>query len=159
IVIEIPRLQIQSSRSNPNITLWTRSLADVGDGRGFAQFDRTALPAINTAVNFAQPMAPAPPAGPGPLPDIQDAFNSALPSDAPGCRAGSAERIMLAFGASAAQADTVVNTVLPDVMPFNTTNRGGFLNGRRLTDDVIDIELGLLSGGVVTSDRVINDSV
>src|SRR5436309_2578057 len=47
IIIEIPRLRLQSSRNNPNITAWIRSLADIGDGRGFAQFDRTAIPSIN----------------------------------------------------------------------------------------------------------------
>ena len=35
----------------------------------------------------------------------------------------------------------------------------GFPNGRQLTDDVIDIEFGLLTNGALTSDRVGNDSV
>ncbi len=42
---------------------------------------------------------------------------------------------------------------------FDTLNRTGFLNGRRLDDDVIDAELNLLTDGKLTSDRVGNDSV
>ena len=34
----------------------------------------------------------------------------------------------------------------------------GFPNGRRLTDDVIDIELGLITEGAITSDFIDNDS-
>jgi hypothetical protein len=49
--------------------------------------------------------------------------------------------------------------LLPDVIRFNTASSSGFLNGRRLQDDVIDAELGLLTGGVLTTDRVGNDSV
>ena len=49
--------------------------------------------------------------------------------------------------------------LLPDLMTFDTSSSKGFLNGRRLTDDVIDAELNLLTNGAVTSDGVVNDSV
>lgn len=52
-----------------------------------------------------------------------------------------------------------VQLLLPDLMTFDTSSSKGFLNGRQLTDDVIDAELTLLSNGAVTSDGVVNDSV
>ena len=43
---------------------------------------------------------------------------------------------------------------LPDVLTFDYSSSAGFLNGRRLQDDVIDIELGLVTNGKVTTDGV-----
>src|SRR5262249_42647607 len=145
IVLEVPRFLLQSPTGSPNITVWTRTLQPNG-----VQFDRMGLPAINTAANFAQPLANKP--------SLQDAFNSLKPSDDTALRGEAASRLNLAFGLTDPQLTQLVNTVLPDVIPFNTLNRSGFLNGRRLTDDVIDIELGLLTNGALTSDRVGNDS-
>jgi hypothetical protein len=146
IVVELPRFRLQSARANTDITVWIRSLLPDG-----TQFDRTGRPGINTVVGFAQPLAG--------LPDISDLFNSLSPSDDPGLRGAAAQRINLAFGLPIDQANSLANILLPDTLDFNTTNRDGFLNGRRLQDDVIDAELGLLTGGALTSDRVINDSV
>jgi uncharacterized protein DUF4331 len=50
------------------------------------------------------------------------------------------------------------NVLLPDILTINTASSAGFLNGRRLQDDVIDIELGLLSIPPSGSDCVGNDS-
>jgi Domain of unknown function (DUF4331) len=146
IIIEVPRLKLQSSKNNPNITLWTRCLTPAGD-----QFDRTALPAINTAVLFGIPRLG--------LANLQDTFNSLKPSDDPGLRSIAAQRINLNYGLALDAATSLAGVVLPDVMPFNTTSTAGFLNGRKLSDDVIDAELDLLTGGALKSDRVINDSV
>jgi len=40
----------------------------------------------------------------------------------------------------------------------DTSSAAGFPNGRRLADDVIEIELGLVTNGAVTTDCVANDS-
>ena len=50
IVLQVPAAELRRSTHQPHISVWARTLADVGDGRGFAQYDRAALPAINTAV-------------------------------------------------------------------------------------------------------------
>jgi len=50
IAIEVPRTRLLANKNQPNITAWIRSVADIGDGRGFTQFDRTALPSVNTVV-------------------------------------------------------------------------------------------------------------
>jgi hypothetical protein len=146
IVVEMPRTRIQSSRSNPNLTLWARTLTPEG-----VQFDRMGNPGINTVVGFEQPLEG--------LPNIQDTFNSLTPADDPGLRSAAAQRIHLAFGLADPQLTQLVNLLLPDVIRFNTTDRSGFPNGRRLADDVIDTELGLLTNNGLTSDRVVNDSV
>jgi hypothetical protein len=44
--------------------------------------------------------------------------------------------------------------LLPDVITFDTSNPNGFLNGRRLQDDVIDTVLATVSNGGVTTDMV-----
>ncbi len=53
-----------------------------------------------------------------------------------------------------AYTDFLASVLLPDVISFNTNSRGGFINGRKLDDDVIDIELTLLTLVGVTTDMV-----
>jgi hypothetical protein len=53
-----------------------------------------------------------------------------------------------------AKIEGLANTLLPDVLTFDTSSASGFLNGRRLADDVIDAELGLVTEGAVTTDCV-----
>jgi hypothetical protein len=147
-------MRIQSNRNNPNITAWIRSVADIGDGRGFAQFDRTAIPSINTVVTPLSRTINGEiiPSG------LQDQFNFLTPADDPGLRPIAARRLVTVFGLSEATANQLANAFLPDVAAFNTTSSAGFLNGRKLTDDVIDAELGLLTNNAVTGDRIPNDS-
>jgi len=154
IVIEIPRLRLQSSRTNPNITLWGRTIGDTGDGRGFAQADRMGNPAINTAI------VPLTRTVKGEvLPNgFNDQFNHIGPPGDIGCRPMVVDRLQTVFGLSLDQSNAIANQFLPDVMRFNTTSTAGFPNGRRLRDDVIDIELNLLSAGAITTDRVPSDS-
>ena len=40
------------------------------------------------------------------------------------------------------------------MLTFDTSKSAGFLNGRRLADDVIDAELGLITEGASTTDCV-----
>jgi len=53
-----------------------------------------------------------------------------------------------------AQAQGLADFLLPDVLTYDTATAAGGLNGRDLNDDVIDIELGVTTNGVVTSDHV-----
>jgi hypothetical protein len=153
IVIEIPRFQIQSRRNNPNITAWIRSVADIGDGRGFAQFDRTAIPSINTVV---VPLTRT--INGEVLNGLQDQFNLLIPAQDIALRPIAANRLITVFGLSTDTANQLANKFLPDVASFDTTKSSGFPNGRQFKNDVIDTELGLLTNNVVTSDRVGNDS-
>jgi hypothetical protein len=115
------------------------------------QYDRMGRPAINTVIGFASTALGTT--------NIQDFFNSITPTADPSLRGEAARRINLYFGLPLTQAQGLAATLLPDVLTFDTTNTNGFLNGRRLPDDVIDAELSLLTAGALTGDRVINDSV
>lgn len=55
-------------------------------------------------------------------------------------------------------AAAIADILLPDILTVDTSNPAGFLNGRRLEDDVIDAELNLLTNGEITTDNVPNDS-
>jgi hypothetical protein len=48
----------------------------------------------------------------------------------------------------------IAQMLLPDVLTYDYTSSAGFLNGRRLQDDVIDIALNLVTNGKVTGDEV-----
>jgi hypothetical protein len=55
----------------------------------------------------------------------------------------------------AGTAGAIADVLLPDVLTYDTTTAAaGPLNGRALSDDVIDTELGLTTNGCVTSDAV-----
>ena len=58
----------------------------------------------------------------------------------------------------AAKISGLADFLLPDILTFDTSSSAGFPNGRRLNDDVIDTELGLVTEGFVTTDCVANDS-
>ena len=57
-------------------------------------------------------------------------------------------------GYSAAQAQATAEVLLPDILTFDYSKPDGFLNGRRLQDDVIDISLKLVTNGKITGDGV-----
>lgn len=60
---------------------------------------------------------------------------------------------------TASQISGIANILTPDTLTVQLGNSAGFLNGRRLTDDVINAEFSLLTDGNVTSDGVnANDS-
>ena len=48
----------------------------------------------------------------------------------------------------------IAEILLPDILTFDYSSSAGFLNGRRLQDDVIDIELSLVTNGKITGDGV-----
>ena len=127
IVLEVPSSQLNGSTSN--IAVWARTTV-AGD-----QFDRMGRPAINTA------LIPS---------DSKDAFNDGDPTDDRDDFGAIVRASITALGGDPNLADTL----LPDVLTFDTSSADGFFNGRRLADDVIDAELGLLTGGAVTGDGV-----
>jgi hypothetical protein len=123
------------------ISVW----ASTEDSSG-KQLDQMGRPAINTVFNNAEM-------------DQSDrqAFNRARPGQqvARGFR-DHVEDVLMALGA--ADPEGLAAVLIPDVMTYETGNMDGFLNGRRLADDVIDAELALVTDGGVTSDCIDNDS-
>jgi hypothetical protein len=59
----------------------------------------------------------------------------------------------------AAKISGLADFLLPDILTVDTSSSAGFPNGRRLNDDVIDTELGLITEGFVTTDCVAADNV
>jgi hypothetical protein len=62
--------------------------------------------------------------------------------------------VLTSFGHPAGEANAIAQILLPDILTYDYSSAKGFLNGRRLTDDVIDIELALVSNKKVTTDMV-----
>ncbi len=65
-----------------------------------------------------------------------------------------------AGGNDSATAKALAGVLLPDILPFDPSVASGFLNGRTPADDVIDVELGLLTAGALaTGDCVDSNDV
>lgn len=148
IVLEVPSAQLQASKADTSLGVWARTIVP---GATFAptnpdQFDRKGRPGINTVL----------------MPDsVKDAFNSGTPETDAQFRDAARTELNALFGTKDPTLQTQVNLLLPDILTFKARDADGFdkLNGRKLADDVIDVELSLLTGGAVTTDSVSNDSV
>jgi hypothetical protein len=139
LVLEVPTSSLLSGKSNPSLGIWVRTVANN------EQVDRMGRPAINTA---AIPSA------------LKNVFNVGTPfTDSVLFTPGMIEDITLLYGVSESYALSLAQALLPDLLTIDTSKPSGFLNGRLLTDDVIDAEFKLLTNGALTSDRVGNDSV
>jgi hypothetical protein len=143
IVVEFPAKLLPK-----NIGVWART--DVED----KQIDRMGRPAINTVFIPNNPFEPA-----DTEPSQKNAFNAARPhQDQRKFRAEVVDTLEIFYGAGSQDAQNLANILLPDILTINTSSADGFLNGRRLADDVIDAELALVTNGQITSDCVGNDS-
>jgi hypothetical protein len=134
IVLEVPSADLQAG-ANTNIGVWARTVV------GGNQVDRMGRPAINTAL----------------IPSARkDEFNVGAPANDMAAFGVDVQAAIDALNGAAPpnHAPDTADLLLPDVLTFDTANASGFLNGRRLADDVIDAELNVLSNGGVTTDMV-----
>jgi hypothetical protein len=146
MVLEVPSTLINGPGGSTMIAVWARTV----DAKG-KQIDRMGRPGINTVLIPAA---------------MKDAFNAGSPSTDVMNFASTVTATLLAFGNSQATATALTNVLLPDVLTFDTSSAMGFLNGRRLPDDVIDAEFGLLLSNYqymgqthpITTDCIGNDS-
>jgi Domain of unknown function (DUF4331) len=140
IVLEVPN---HALGHNPKIGVWARTLlangGTNGKSGGFTRDDRMGRPAINTVFNHG---------------DAKNVFNSIEPTQDRSLFEASFISTLESFGYNADQADQIADILLPDILSYDYTSSAGFLNGRKLTDDVIDIELALVTNGKVTTDKV-----
>lgn len=144
IVLEVPSSWLGSS----NIGVWARTAVNN------QQIDRMGRPAINTVFIPNNVFEPS-----GSEPSQRNAFNAAKPSnDQRDYRAEVVDTLEIFYGAGSPAAQGLADFLLPDILTVDTSSTAGFPNGRGLADDVIDIELGLVTNGAVTSDCVANDS-
>ena len=144
IVLEVPSSWLGGS----NIGVWARTVLNE------KQIDRMGRPAINTVFIPNNPFEPS-----GTEPSQKNAFNAGKPrSDQRDFRSEVVDTLEIFYGAGSADAQALADFLLPDILTVDTSSSAGFPNGRGLADDVIDIELGLVTNGAVTSDCVANDS-
>ena len=101
------------------------------------QIDRMGRPAINTVFMHSKEKL---------------MFNRAEPVQDRARFTDEVTAVLTSFSYTTAQADDIAAILLPDILTYDYSNSNGFLNGRKLTDDVIDIELTLVTNGQVTGD-------
>lgn len=135
IALEVPNSALGS---NPQIGIWGRVLLPQTDG-SMLQIDRMGRPAINTVFMHGKEKL---------------MFNRAEPVQDRARFTDEVVAVLTSFGYTMAQADGIAEILLPDILAYDFSSSGGFLNGRNLTDDVIDIELNLVTNGQVTGDGV-----
>jgi Domain of unknown function (DUF4331) len=140
IVLEVPNWALGK---NPKIGVWARTLLAKGDKDGdandYSRDDRMGRPAINTVFNHN---------------NDKNVFNQINPQQDRALFEEKFETVLMGFGYSETQADGIAKVLLPDILTYDYSSSAGFLNGRKLTDDVIDIELTLVTKGTVTTDKV-----
>jgi Domain of unknown function (DUF4331) len=153
IVVEVPSSTLTGDTAT--IGVWAETADDDG------VIDRMGKPAIATVlINDGN----------------EDAYNATKPSKHLSTWGAEVSANLQALsgldgdGYDQATADFVTSVLLPDVLTLDTTSDAGFnsgpLNGRRLDDDVIDLELAVVTGlfdaggngPVLTTDCVANDS-
>ena len=134
IVLEVPNSALGP---NPKVGIWARVVHHVA-GK-WVQVDRMGRPAINTVFNH----------GPDKV-----TFNKIHPTEDRSLFMSSFVNTLTSFGHSQAEATSLANVLLPDILTYDYSSAKGFLNGRKLTDDVIDISLNLVTKGKVTTDHV-----
>jgi hypothetical protein len=143
IVLEVP-----SASLGGNIGVWARTVLND------QQVDRMGRPAINTVFIPNNVFEPA-----GTEPSQRNAFNAGNPrNDQRDFRGEVVDTLEIFYGAGNPTVGVLTDILLPDILTVDTSNPAGFLNGRRLQDDVIDAELAIVTNGAVTTDCVSNDS-
>ena len=120
--------------------------------------DRMGIPAINTILigfnGFTKSRGSVDSAGN----EAREKYNSETPAtDVASYRAEFASTIAQAFSRNQGDANNIAAILTPDVLTIDTTKPTLFPNGRFLNDDVVDIELKLLTGNINATDNVNNN--
>ena len=140
IVIKLPNSKVGGAGRNIGVYATT----SVRTSYGWQQLDRMGRPAINTVFNHTDA--------------TKEANNRTSPTDDRALLRSNVIGVLNALkpvsSYSDAQIAGIADILLPDTLTFKVGMAGGFLNGRRLNDDVINAELSLLTNGGFTSDCV-----
>jgi uncharacterized protein DUF4331 len=143
IVLEVPNLR--GLGANPKVGYWARTL--IPQNGALVHDDQMGRPAINTVFNHGTD---------------KDLFNITPPDMQRSTVTSTGNTFLQNFiaalqalgGYTTSQATGIAEILLPDILTYDYTSSAGFLNGRKLTDDVIDAELTLVTNGKITSDFV-----
>ncbi len=136
IVLEVPTADLVGGSSS--IGVWARIVVD---GK---QIERMGRPVINTV------LIPS---------SSKDAFNATKPVDDVAEWSDEVIASLISLNGDADYSAAVATVLLPDILTLDTDTPSGFLNGRTLSDDVIDIVLSVVSNGAIASDCVAANDV
>jgi Domain of unknown function (DUF4331) len=151
IIVELPASQLTRSGSSA-IGVWSATTV------GRKQIDRMGRPAVNTVFVPSNPFEKDEKSG-------KNSFNASQPkNDKAKFRAEVVDTLQVLHSLNDNAGDNkaddqmkitgLADVLLPDILTFDTAKSEGFLNGRRLADDVIDAELNLVTEGAVKTDCV-----
>lgn len=134
IVLEVPNSALGAQAK---VGLWTRVLWS-HDGE-WQQVARLGLPLVNILFNTAAD---------------KDLFNRSEPSQQKALFLDKVVAQLESMGHTASRAQEVAQMFIPDILHYDSSSSQGFFNGRRLSDDVADIILNLVTAGKTTTDMV-----
>ena len=157
LVVEVPSSLLKGPAAQGNaINIWATTSRgsvtsrSIGIGKAdksstrYVQIERMGKPALNTVlIKGAR----------------KDDFNRGIPTTDRANFRAEALAVLVAVNGDADYSNTIIDVLFPDVLTLDMGNLGGYLNGRRLQDDVIDITLNVASHGAVTSDGVSGNDV
>src|SRR5262249_52890302 len=133
IVLEVPNSALGS---NSHVGIWASNLLPINGE--LVQVDRMGRPAINTVFNHG---------------NDKNVFNSVPPTQDRTLFTNNVVSTLETLGGyTSSEAAAIAQILLPDILTYDYSSATGFLNGRQLTDDVIDLELNLITHGAITGD-------
>ena len=135
MVLELPNSALGS---NPRVGIWGRVLIPK-EGNPFFQIDRMGRPFVNVA--FTKD-------------GDKDTFNRIEPTRDRELFAGKFTDLFVLSERSLEDAQQTALSLLPDILDYDYSSPAGYRNGRTLRDDIIDIQLAVLTNGAVTTDKV-----
>lgn len=135
MVLEFPN---DALGNNPQVGVWGRVLIPK-DGDPFYQIDRMGRPFMNVAFTKGEDKVN---------------YNHNEPSRDRELFTEKTAQILVEHGHDPESARQEVLNLLPDILSYDYTRPAEYPNGRKLTDDVIDVQLAMLTNGKVTTDKV-----
>ncbi len=135
MVLELPNSALGS---NPRVGIWGRVLIPK-EGSPFFQVDRMGRPFVNVAFTKDED---------------KDTFNRIEPTRDRELFAGKFTDLFVLSERSLEDAQQTALSLLPDILDYDYSSPAGYRNGRTLRDDIIDIQLVVLTNGAVTTDKV-----
>jgi len=138
MALEVPNSALGA---NPKIGMWARALIPGPNGDTLVPADRAGRPSINNLFNQG---------------DEKNTFNQSEPTQDRAHFLDKFVAVLTAAGYTRDEATGIAQVLLPDILPYDYSSPAGFPegNGRKLTDDVIDQGLALMTKGKVTTDKV-----
>jgi hypothetical protein len=135
IVLEVPN---QALGPHSQIGVWARTVAPVHDE--LVQVDQVGRPLVTAIFN--------------PAAEDQHTFVHTSPTQQRALFLPRFVRTLRTAGYPEAEATRLALQLLPDILPYDYSQKAGYPNGRTLTDDLLDVMLALITNGKVTSDLV-----